>query len=40
MKIAINLIPFSTVQGIEIFSRNIISDILKLKKMRNFLFYV
>ena len=36
MKITINLIPFSTVQGIEIFSRNIISDILKLKKDEEF----
>jgi len=32
MKIAINLIPFSSVQGIEIFTKEIISSILKLKK--------
>ena len=32
MKIAINLIPFNSVQGIEIFSKNIISNLLKLKK--------
>ncbi len=32
MKIGINLIPFSSVQGIEIFSKNIISNLLKLKK--------
>ena len=32
MKIAINLIPFSTVSGIEIFSKNIVSSLLKLKE--------
>ena len=37
MKIGINLIPFSTVQGIEIFSKNIISQFLKLKKDEEFL---
>jgi len=36
MKIGINLIPFSTVQGIEIFSKNIISNLLKLKKDKEF----
>jgi glycosyltransferase involved in cell wall biosynthesis len=32
MKIAINLIPFNSVQGIEIFTKNIISELLKFKK--------
>jgi glycosyltransferase involved in cell wall biosynthesis len=36
MRIGINLIPFSTVQGIEIFSKNIISESLKLKKDEEF----
>ena len=36
MKIAINLIPFSTVQGIEIFSKNIILSLLKLKENEEF----
>ncbi len=36
MKIGINLIPFSTVQGIEIFSRNLILNLLKFKKEEEF----
>jgi len=36
MKIGINLIPFSTVQGIEIFTKNIILNILRLKKDEEF----
>ena len=31
MKIAINLIPFSTISGIEIFSKNLILNLLKIK---------
>jgi len=36
MKIAINLIPFFSIQGIEIFSKNIILNLLKLKKDEQF----
>lgn len=36
MRIAINLIPFTTIQGIEIFSRNLILNLLKLKKNEEF----
>ena len=36
MRIAINLIPFSTVQGIEIFSKNIVLSLLKLKENEEF----
>ena len=36
MRIGINLIPFSSVQGIEIFSRNLILNLLKLKKDEEF----
>lgn len=32
MKIAINLIPFSSVQGTEIFTKNIIKNLIKIKK--------
>jgi glycosyltransferase involved in cell wall biosynthesis len=39
MRIGINLIPFSTVQGIEIFSENIISELLKLKKDEEFFIF-
>lgn len=36
MKIAINLIPFSSVQGIEIFAKNILLELLKLDKDEEF----
>ena len=36
MRIGINLIPFSTVQGVEIFSKNIILSLLKLKRDEEF----
>jgi glycosyltransferase involved in cell wall biosynthesis len=36
MRIGINLIPFSSVQGIEIFSRNIISELLKIDHQDEF----
>ena len=36
MKIGINLIPFSTVQGIEVFSKNIISNLINCGKNEEF----
>jgi len=39
MRIGINLIPFSTVQGIEIFSRNLILNLLNLKKDEEFFIF-
>lgn len=39
MRIGINLIPFSDIQGIEIFSKNIILNFLKLKKDEEFLIF-
>ncbi|MBL7142207.1 MAG: glycosyltransferase family 4 protein [Candidatus Pacebacteria bacterium] len=39
MRIAINLIPFSSIQGTEIFLKNIISNILKFKKNEKFFIF-
>lgn len=39
MRIGINLIPFDAVQGIEIFSKNIVSHLLRLKKDEKFLIF-
>lgn len=39
MRIGINLIPFSSIQGIEIFTANIISNLIKLRKNEDFLIF-
>lgn len=36
MRIAVNLIPFTTIQGIEIFSKNLLSKLLNFKKNEEF----
>jgi len=36
MRIAINLIPFSSVQGVEVFAGNIISNFIKIKENNDF----